>query len=84
MFTNLYFFPFNVNLIFLLKKYSYICIMKNKIKENQLVKHNHLGLVRMFEYGDKYCLVKILDNNLKQWTVKRVQTRTLDIKIKNL
>jgi hypothetical protein len=58
--------------------------MKNKIKENQLVKHNHLGLVRMFEYGDKYSLIKILNKNLNQWDIKRVQTRCLETNVKNL
>ncbi len=52
--------------------------MENKIKENQLAKHNHLVLVRLFEYGEKNCLVKILHKNLKQWHIKRVQTRTLE------
>lgn len=50
---------------------------KHNFKENELVKHSNLGKVRMFEYGDKISLVKILNPDLKTWSIKSVQTKTL-------
>lgn len=50
---------------------------KNKFLENELLSHNNLGLVRLFDEEEKYCLVKILNKDLKTWTIKRVQTKTL-------
>jgi hypothetical protein len=45
--------------------------MKKEIfKENELVEHSNLGKVRMYEYGDKISLVKILNPDLKSWSVK--------------
>ena len=50
---------------------------KQNFKENELVEHSNLGKVRMFEYGDKISLVKILNPDLKTWSIKSVQTKTL-------
>ena len=51
---------------------------KNSFLENDLLKHNKLGLVRLFDFEEKYCLVKILNKDLKSWSIRRVQTKTLN------
>ena len=48
-----------------------------KFKEDELVEHAWFGKVRMFEQLGKYCLVKVLNDDLITWAIKRVQTRTL-------
>jgi hypothetical protein len=50
---------------------------KHNFKENELVEHPNLGKVRMYEYGDKISLVKILNPDLKTWSIKSIQTKKL-------
>ena len=45
--------------------------------ENELLNHNRLGLVRLFEQDGKYCLIKILNKDLKTWSIKKVQSKNL-------
>lgn len=45
--------------------------------DNELLSHNRLGLVRLFEQDGKYSLIKILNKDLKTWSIKKVQTKNL-------
>lgn len=45
--------------------------------ENELLNHNRLGLVRLFEQDGKYCLIKMLNKDLKTWSIKKVQSKNL-------